>query len=516
MTPKKAQKKTADRPAAKKPTAKKTVSPRADKPAAKKPAAAPKKSSSAAGSGFLHEDFLLSSKTARELFHAYAEKMPIFDYHCHLPPQEVAENKNFKNLTDIWLKGDHYKWRLLRAAGVDEKYITGDASDEEKFHAWARTVPKTIGNPVFSWTHLELKRYFGISATLSPASAGAIWKKANALLAGPDFKPRAIMEKFKVKVVCTTDDPADDLAWHRQVAAEPSIKTKMLPAYRPDKAMAVDDAASYNAYLDVLGRAAGMEISSYRGLIEALDKRHAYFHENGSRLTDHALLVPAADFVEDSRLENIFAKIRAGQNPGPDEAAAIRTGVLAEIARMNSQRGWTMQLHIAALRDNNSRMFSSLGSNTGYDAIYDAPIIGALSKFFDRLESTRELPRTILYSLNENDNAALAALAGCFQDGSCPGKMQLGSAWWFNDQKDGMEAQIRTLANVGLLPLFVGMLTDSRSYMSYPRHEYFRRILCNIIALWVESGEVPRDMKLLGGMVEDICYNNAKAYFGMI
>jgi glucuronate isomerase len=324
------------------------------------------------------------------------------------------------------------------------------------------------------------------------------------------------MEKFRVKVVCTTDDPADDLAWHKEVASDPSIKTKMLPAFRPDKAMAVESAASYNAYLDTLGRAAGVEISGYRALIEALDKRHAYFHENGSRLTDHALLVPTAAFAADSHLENIFAKIRSGQNPAPDEAAAIRTGILAEIARMNSRRGWTMQLHIAALRDNNSRMFASLGPNTGYDAIYDAPIIGCLSKFFDHLESTRELPRTILYSLNENDNAALAALAGCFQDGSVPGKMQLGSAWWFNDQKDGMEFQIKTLANVGLLSLFVGMLTDSRSYMSYPRHEYFRRILCAIIAGWVDSGEVPRDMKLLGGMVEDICYNNAKNYFGMI
>jgi glucuronate isomerase len=351
---------------------------------------------------------------------------------------------------------------------------------------------------------------------LSPATAAAIWKKANDLLGKPDFKPRAIMEKFRVKLVCTTDDPADDLTWHNQVAADSSIKTKMLPAYRPDKAMAVDNAASYNAYLDTLGKVAGMEIASYRGLIDALDKRHAYFHENGSRLTDHALLVPFADFAMDSQLEAAFAKIRAGQNPSPDEANAIRTGVMREIARMNSKRGWTMQLHIAALRDNNSRMFKTLGPNTGYDAIHDAPIAAALSKFFDHLESSQELPRTVLYSLNENDNAALAALAGCFQDGSVPGKIQLGSAWWFNDQRDGMEAQIKTLANIGVLSYFVGMLTDSRSYMSYPRHEYFRRILCNIIGGWVEDGEAPKDMKLLGGMVEDICYNNAKNYFAML
>jgi glucuronate isomerase len=471
----------------------------------------------AAPAGFLHEDFLLSSKLARELFHSYAEKMPIIDYHCHLPPQEVVENRNFTNLADIWLKGDHYKWRLMRACGVEERYITGDASDEEKFQAWARIVPKTVGNPIFPWTHLELKRYFGIKNTLLCArSADMIWKKANELLARPDFKPRAIMEKFRVRLVCTTDDPADDLCWHRQAAADPSMKTRMLPAYRPDKAMAVDNAASYNAYLDTLGGAAGREIKTYRDLIEVLDKRHEYFHENGGRLTDHALVTPAAAFAPDSRLEAVFGKIRSGQNPDPAEAEMIRTGVLLEIARMNSRRGWTMQLHIAAMRDNNSRMFKALGPNTGYDAIYDAPVAASLSKFFDCLEASRELPRTILYSLNGNDNAALAALAGCFQDGSVPGKIQLGSGWWFNDQKDGMESQMRTLANIGVLSLFVGMLTDSRSYMSYPRHEYFRRILCNIIAGWVEAGEVPQDMSLLGTMVEDICYNNAKNYFGMI
>jgi glucuronate isomerase len=470
----------------------------------------------AAGAGFLHEDFLLSSKIAQELYHSHAKKMPVFDYHCHLPPQEVAENKNFKNLTDIWLKGDHYKWRLMRAAGIDEKFITGSASDEEKFHTWAEIVPQTIGNPVFPWAHLELKRYFGISGTvLSPATADKIWKKANALLARPDFTPRAIMEKFNVKVVCTTDDPADDLTWHKQVAADASMKTKMFPVYRPDKAMKADNAAAYTAYLDTLGRAADMEISSYRGLIEALDKRHAYFHENGSRLTDHALLVSVAQFAPESQLETIFAKIRSGQNPSPDEANAIRTGVLLEVARMNVRRGWVMQLHIGNLRDANSRMFRSLGPDTGYDSIYDLPVAGALARFFDCLESSRELPKTILYSANENDHAALATLAGCFQ-GDTPGKMQLGSAWWFNDQKDGMEFQMRTLANVGLLSRFVGMLTDSRSFMSYPRHEYFRRVLCDIIAGWVQAGEAPRDMKLLGGMVEDICYNNAKNYFALI
>ncbi|MDR2589167.1 MAG: glucuronate isomerase [Spirochaetales bacterium] len=466
-------------------------------------------------SGFMSEDFLLSTETARELFHSHAKDMPIIDYHCHLPPQEVAENKNFKNLTDIWLKGDHYKWRAMRACGVDENFITGKAGDEEKFLAWARTVPRLVGNPLFSWTHLELKRFFGMSGVFDSASAGALWKKANELLAGEGFAPRAIMEKFKVKMVCTTDDPADDLKWHRELAAKPGVKTKMLPAFRPDRAMAVENVVSYREYLELLGKAAGGEIRSYAGLIEALDKRHAYFHENGSRLTDHALLVPYADFVSAGELEGFFAKVLAGKALTHEEVSALKTGVLFEVARMNSRRGWTMQFHIGALRDTNSRMFSALGPNTGYDAIHDAPIAAPLARFFDRLEASRELPRTILYSLNQNDNEVLAALAGSFQDGTVPGKMQLGSGWWYNDQKDGMELQLKTLANMGVLSLFVGMLTDSRSFMSYPRHEYFRRILCNVIALWVEAGEAPRDMKLLGGMVEDICYNNAKNYFGM-
>ncbi len=465
---------------------------------------------------FLGDDFLLATDTARELFHSFAEPMPIFDYHCHLSPREVAENKIFANLTDIWLKGDHYKWRAMRAAGMDEKYITGGASDEEKFLAWARTVPKTAGNPLFPWTHLELKRYFGIDGiVLSPDTAAGVWRTANDKLAGPGFTPRAIMEKFRVKVVCTTDDPADDLAWHKKVAADPAMKTRMLPAFRPDKAMEADDAAAYNAYHETLGAAAGVPIKTFADLIEALDKRHRYFHDNGGRLTDHALVTPAAEFVSGRDLEAVFAKVRNGQNPTRLEADAIRTGVLLEVARMNSRRNWTMQLHLGALRNVNSRMFASLGANTGYDSMGDGKVAAGLAKFFDTLEAKKELPRTILYSINPNDNEVLITMAGNFQDGSTPGKMQLGSGWWYNDQKDGMEQQMRTLANMGLLSVFVGMLTDSRSFMSYPRHEYFRRVLCGILAGWVEAGEVPRDPKLLGGMVEDICYNNAKNYFGM-
>jgi glucuronate isomerase len=497
----------------------KTTAPQKAVPAKKPVKAAPKavsvKKSVKKTAAFLHEDFLLSTDTARELFHSYAKDMPIIDYHCHLPPQEVAENQNFKNLAGIWLNGDHYKWRVMRAMGFEERLITGDAPDEEKFQAWARAVPGTIGNPLYPWTHLELKRYFGINDVLKPETADAIWKKANSLLARPDYKPRAIMEKFKVKLVCTTDDPADDLRWHKQVAADPGMKTRMLPAFRPDKAANIADAASYNAYLETLGRAAGLEIRTYRDLIEALDKRHAWFHENGSRLTDHAVLVPSANFAADSELEAIFAKIRSGQNPGVEEAGSIRTGVLLEVARMNARRNWTMQLHIGALRSVNTARARALGPDVGNDAVNDACFATPLARFFDCLAGTNEVPRTILYSVNQNDNEVLAALIGCFQEAGVSGKMQLGSAWWYNDQRDGMELQMRTLGNFGVLPIFVGMLTDSRSFMSYPRHEYFRRILCNLIAGWVETGEVAKDMKNLGKIVQDISYNNAKNYFAM-
>lgn len=464
---------------------------------------------------FLDEDFLLHSESARILYHSYARYMPIFDYHCHLSPKQVMENRNFKNLTEIWLGGDHYKWRLMRAAGIEERFITGDASDEEKFYAWAKVVPQTIGNPIYHWTHLELKRYFGIhDLLLRPETAREIWDHANSLLQKPEFTPWSIMEKFQVKVVCTTDDPADDLGYHKQAAGTAKMKTKMLPAFRPDKAMNCDDPAIYNKYLDLLGKAAGVSIQTYKDLIEALEKRHEYFHQNGCRLTDHALIVPVAEPLNEESLERVFKKVRSGSSPTPQEADLIRTGVLFEVGRMNAKRNWTMQLHLGALRNNNSRMFKLLGPDTGFDSISDLPIARPLSRFLDMLDSRNELPRTILYSLNPNDNETLATMIGNFQ-GGVPGKMQFGSAWWFNDQKDGMEQQMRILANMGLLSRFIGMLTDSRSFMSYPRHEYFRRILCNLIGTWVETGEAPKDLNLLGKMVEDICFNNAKNYFGM-
>jgi len=461
---------------------------------------------------FMNEDFLLKSETAKELFHSYAEEAPIFDYHCHLPPKQVAENKNFLNLTDIWLRGDHYKWRLMRANGIDEKFITGSGTDEEKFYAWAETVPRTIGNPLYHWTHLELQRYFGLYDVFKPSSAKEVWEGANDLLEGEDFTPRAIMESYRVKVVCTTDDPADDLAYHKQVAADKTVKTRMLPAFRPDKAMNTEDPAAYNTYIEVLGKAAGVTIRNYKDLVEALDKRHAYFHENGCRLTDHAVLVPVAESFTEKDLEAAFAKVRGGKAPTKQEADMLRTAILLEVGRMNARRDWTMQLHIGALRSVNSRMFKLLGPDTGFDCASDWSIAQPLVKFLAVLEADKLLPRTIVYSLNQNDNEALATAIGCFQGGE-PGKMQLGSAWWFNDQKDGMEAQMKILANTGLLSRFVGMLTDSRSFMSYPRHQYFRRILCNILGEWVENGEAPKDMKLLGGMVEDICFNNAAKYF---
>jgi glucuronate isomerase len=464
---------------------------------------------------FLDDNFLLESKTAEELFHDFAKDMPIFDFHCHLPPKEVAENRNFASLTDVWLRGDHYKWRAMRACGVDEHSITGDASDEEKFMAWAATVPATIGNPLYQWTHLELKRYFGVDALLDPKSAQEIWKKCNKLVASPELRPRAIMEKFKVKVICTTDDPVDSLEYHRLVAADKTMKTKMLPAFRPDMAMAVENLENYADYLQRLEEASGQLIRRYGDLVAALDRRHQYFHENGCRLTDHAVYVPTAEDATESELDGILLKARRKQALSQIEIDKLRTALLAEIGRMNARRGWTMQLHIGALRDQNARMKRRLGANTGFDHMGDLPIAAPLSRFMDVLESEGLMPRTILYVMNPRDNDTIASLINTYQGGGIPGKIQFGSGWWYNDQKDGMERQMTALANMGLLARFVGMLTDSRSFLSYPRHEYFRRVLCNMIGKWVDNGEAPRDMQLLGDMVKDICFDNAKNYFGI-
>ena len=465
---------------------------------------------------FLSEDFLLQTTAARRLYHEYAAAMPIFDYHCHLPVAEIAEDRIFANLTQIWLNGDHYKWRAMRANGVEERLITGPADDWEKFAAWAATVPKTLRNPLYHWTHLELKRYFGIAERLlNPDTAREIYDHCSALLQTPDFSTRGILTRMQVKVVCTTDDPVDSLEHHRTLQADPAFAVKVLPAFRPDRAMAVDDPESYNRYLDELGAVSGVPIGDYEALLAALKDRHDFFHEAGCRLSDHGLERPyAADFTS-GEITRIFAKVRGHEPPTPLENEQFKSALLLALARMDADRGWTQQFHFGALRNTNSQAFKALGPDTGYDSIGDWSLAVPLARFLDRLAGEDRLARTILYVLNPSDNDVIATMIGNFQDGSVPGKIQFGSAWWFNDQKDGMARQINALSNMGLLSRFVGMLTDSRSFLSYPRHEYFRRVLCNLLGTDMENGELPHDFELLGSMVRDICYRNAVNYFGI-
>ncbi len=465
---------------------------------------------------FLTEDFLLQTRTARTLYHDFAENMPIFDYHCHLPVAEIAANKTFENLADIWLGGDHYKWRAMRANGVPERLITGDADDFEKFQAWAATVPKTLRNPLYHWTHLELKRYFGISEKpLNPETAEAIYTKCSAMLRTSDFSTRRILERMNVRVVCTTDDPTDNLEHHLALKAESGFTVKILPAFRPDKALGVESPSDFNQWVGRLEASAGIEVKNFDSFLEAIRQRHDFFHATGCRLSDHGIEQPfAADFTAKD-VNNAFQKARQGKKPTPIEALKFKSAVTLELARMDAEKGWTQQFHFGALRNINSRAMAALGADTGYDTIGDWEIARALARFLDRLDREGRLAKTILYVMNSRDNEAVAAAVGCFQDGSLPGKMQFGSAWWFNDQKDGIEKQINALSNLGLLSRFVGMLTDSRSFLSYPRHEYFRRVLCNLLGNDVENGELPGDMELLGGMVQDICFRNAVAYFGI-
>ncbi len=465
---------------------------------------------------FLDSDFLLESESAKRLYHNYAANMPIFDYHCHLPPEQVAMNHAFENLTRIWLKGDHYKWRAMRANGIDEEYITGSRSDREKFQAWASTVPSTIGNPLYHWTHLELKSPFGITGTLLSAdSADSIYDECGELLSTEDFRVRSIMEKFQVKAVCTTDDPIDDLDNHKAVAADALFKIKMLPTFRPDRALAVNEGDVYLKYISKLEESSRIEINSYQTLLDALDIRHLYFHDNGCRLSDHAIMIPEFISGTDGECNEIFLKVRKGQSITVGEEGLFRTRLLIELGRMNSKRGWVMQLHLGALRNINTRMYRYLGPDTGFDTIADGTMAKPLARLLDELDSTSELPKTIIYTLNPRDNDLIATMIGGFQDGTIPGKIQFGTGWWFNDQKDGMINQMTSLANGGLLSRFVGMLTDSRSFLSYPRHEYFRRILSNLLGSWIEKGEAPADFNLIGNMVKDICYNNAAEYFGI-
>lgn len=463
---------------------------------------------------FIHEDFLLSTPAARRLYHDYAEHEPVLDYHCHLPPKDVAENRRFANLFEIWLEGDHYKWRAMRAHGVPEKYVTGDASPKEKFLAWARTVPATLRNPLYHWTHLELKRYFGIEDLLDERSAERVWERANALLAGESLRAWGILEKFKVRAVCTTDDPADDLRWHRQTASS-ALKTRVFPTYRPDRAFLVHQPGIFNAWLGRLAAAANVDIADFRSFLDALKKRHDEFHALGCRLSDHGLNVCFADPCSEERASEIFEKARAFIPVSPEDQQQFASFMMLFFGRLDAEKGWTKQLHLMARRNNNSRRFRELGPDTGFDSIGDWPQMDTLGAYLDMLESEGALPKIILYNLNPAWNYAFATMIGNFQDGVIPGKIQLGSGWWFLDQKEAMEWQINALSNCGLLWHFVGMLTDSRSFMSYPRHEYFRRTLCNLVGGDIEKGLLPADYDLAGGMVKRICYHNAERYFGL-
>ncbi len=461
---------------------------------------------------FLSEDFLLKSDFAKKLYHDYAKNLPIIDYHCHLSPKDIATNRNFKNLSEVWLAGDHYKWRAMRTLGVDEKYITGDSTPEEKFSKWAETVPYTLRNPLFHWTHLELKRYFDVDSLLTPDSADEIYQEATSLLQEPSYSVQGLLKKMNVETVCSTDDPVDGLGYHIQ-AKEEGVKPNLYPAFRPDKVYAVEDPKSYFAYIDQLAEVSGVEIEKYNDLLEALQQRIDFFHEHGGRLSDHGL--EQMYFFEKGTFDinGLFQKLKAQETLSQEEINYFKFETLAHLSKMYHAKGWTQQFHLGALRNTNERMLGELGPDTGFDSIGDFSQSVALARFLNHLDSTDQLAKTILYNLNPRDNEVMGTMIGNFNDGSIKGKIQFGSAWWFLDQKDGMEKQINALSNLGLLSCFVGMLTDSRSFLSFPRHEYFRRILCNLIGKDVTNGELPADEEWLGKIVSDICYYNAKEYF---
>jgi len=460
---------------------------------------------------FIHEDFLLSTKTARKLYHQYAETEPIFDYHCHISPRDVAANRQFKNLFEIWLEGDHYKWRAMRTNGVAECFCTGQAGPFDKFKAWAATVPHALRNPLYHWTHLELKRYFGITDLLDEKTADKIWKKANEKLATPELTAQGILKKFKVKVVCTTDDPVDNLEHHRAFASQ-GHPTKMLPAFRPDWALTVNQPAGFNKWVEQLAAASNIDINGFSAFLTALRKRHDFFHAQGCRLSDHGLNYCFSDFCSDKAAAAIFDKARRGEFVSPPEHGQFASFMMLFFGQLDAKKSWTKQLHIGALRSANTRRLKQLGPDTGFDSIGDWPQCSALAAYLDRLDQENSLPKTIIYNVNPADNYACAAMIGNFQDGTIPGKIQFGSGWWFLDQKEAMEWQMNALSNLGLLSRFIGMITDSRSFMSYPRHEYFRRTLCNLIGRDMESGLIPNEEKLVGPMIRNICYTNAKQY----
>lgn len=463
---------------------------------------------------FIHEDFLLQSETARRLYHEVAKDQPIIDYHCHLPPEDVANDRRFRNLADIWLGGDHYKWRALRANGVDESLITGDADDYDKFMAWCKTVPATLRNPLYHWSHLELKRYFGIEDLVSEKTAASIWERANEQLATDDFSANGILKQFKVKVVCTTDDPTDTLAHHQSAAKDPNVTTAMYPTFRPDKALKIGDAKIFNAWCDKLAAVSNIDTGSFDGFKDAIKQRHDFFHELGGRLSDHGLEKCFDRFVDDDRASSIFDTVRSGRQIAPEQAEEFASNMMVYFGQLDAEKGWTKQLHIGAMRNNNTRLFKKLGPDTGFDSIGDYPQGMALSRYLDRLDQDDTLPKIVIYNLNPSDNYLIASMIGNFQDGSIAGKIQFGSGWWFLDQKEAMEWQINALSNLGLLSRFVGMLTDSRSFLSYPRHEYFRRVLCNMIGNDVEQGLIPNEWDLFAPMVRDISNGNAERFFG--
>lgn len=464
---------------------------------------------------FLCDDFLLHSEMARRLYHGYAADMPIYDYHCHLNPREIAENRRFDNLGQIWLEGDHYKWRGMRSAGIAEQLITGrDSSDYEKYQAWAKTVPMTLGNPLYHWTHLELRRPFGITGKLfGPQTAQSIWDEANEKLAQPEFSARGIMQQMNVKMAGTTDDPADSLTYHHQIAQDKSFTIEVRPSWRPDRAFKIE-LDGFTDYMVKLGQSADVDISRFSDLLTALERRLDHFEKHGCVASDHGIeILRYAPVPDESVLDNILQKRLSGEIPDETATAQFTTAVLVWLGKQYAKRNWVMQLHIGALRNNNTRMFNLLGADCGFDSVGDAPVAWPLSRLLDEMDKTDELPRTILYCLNPRDNEVLATMIGNFQGGGIAGKIQFGSGWWFNDQKDGMQRQLEQLSQLGLLSQFVGMLTDSRSFLSYTRHEYFRRILCNMLGNLAVNGEIPADEDMLGQMVRDICFNNAQGYF---
>lgn len=461
---------------------------------------------------FMDEDFLLNSDTARELYHGVAEMLPIIDFHCHLSPREIAEDKRFENLSSAWLYGDHYKWRAMRLNGVEERLVTGKASDHEKYIAWARTMPALVGNPLFHWTHLELKRYFGIDEVLTEKTAEDIWRRANAALAGPGMSAQGLIERSNVKAVCTTDDPADTLEWHAAIKKQ-NLPFTVRPAWRPDRALDIEK-PDFAAYVEKLGDAAGAKIYDIDSLFSALESRMAHFHTMGCRLSDHGFKNLPYDPCRGREASALFARRLAGESLTPAEVNRYKTALLLFLGERYAEYGWVMQLHMGVMRGNNARMLERLGPDTGFDAIADDALSVSLSRFLDTLDSRGSLPKTVLYSLNPKDYSVIAALTGCFHDEGVRGKVQFGPAWWFLDSRDGMERQMTDLANMGMLSAFVGMLTDSRSFLSYTRHEYFRRLLCNMLGRWVEDGECPNDPGILMPIVRGVCCENAEKFFG--